>query len=93
MNNNKTEFPADDGKQIDDLFRKTLGDHMVEPSGNLWKGLSRNLLWKEISRFNFTNISKVYWIAGTAAIALIIGLLLFYPGKCRYYEPIIPKYN
>ncbi len=76
-----SKFPAGEGEQIDDLFRKTLGDHTVEPSGNLWKGVSRRLLWKEISRFNFTNIPQGYWISGTAAIIMILGLLYFYSGS------------
>lgn len=79
MNNSK--IPLDEGKQIDDLFRNALGDHTVEPPGNLWNGISRKLFWKEISRLNFSNVSTGYRIAGTAVIALIVGLLIFYPGK------------
>jgi Outer membrane protein beta-barrel domain len=76
-----SKYPAGEGGQIDDLFRKTLGDHTVEPSDNLWKGVSRRLLWKEIGRFNFTNVPQGYWISGAAAIALILGLLFYYSGS------------
>ena len=85
--NDNIKIPADEERQVDDLFRNTLGDHTVEPSVNLWKGINRKLLWNEISRFNFTNLSQVYWIAGTAAITMIIGLLLFSPGTKQSIQP------
>jgi hypothetical protein len=80
MNDNQ-KFPADDEHQIDNLFRQTLGDHTVEPSESLWLGVSRKLLWKEITRFKFTNLPPKYWLAGTAVVAVIVGLIFLYPGS------------
>ncbi len=89
--NDKIKFSADEGKQVDDLFRNTLGDHTVEPSNNLWKRASRKLLWGEISRFNFTNVSQIYRIAGAVTIAVIIGFLFFHPDKKQTIQPNLPK--
>ena len=79
--NDKQNIPGYEDKQIDDLFRNSLGNYTIESADNHWKGISRKLLWKEIAHLNFTNVSKVSWIAGGATIAVIIGLLFFYPGK------------
>jgi hypothetical protein len=78
--NDQSKFPADEERQIDDLFRSSLGNYEVNPSESLWKGINRKLLLKEISRFNFSNVSPRAWLAVSAIIALVTGLLLFYPG-------------
>jgi hypothetical protein len=77
--NDKLKFPSEGDQQIDDLFRSALGNHTVEPSPTLWKGINRKLLWKEISRFKFTNLPAKYWLAGGAVVAVIIGLLIWNP--------------
>ncbi len=71
---NKTLAGASGG--LDALFRKTLDNYQVEPSEGTWKSISRKLLWKEIARFNFTNLPKAFW-AGAAG-ALLLGLVILF---------------
>lgn len=63
--------PSKGPEQIDDLFRKTLEGQKVEPAKNLWKGINRKLLFREISHFNLTNLPGTLWISGIAGIVLI----------------------
>ena len=67
--------------EMDDLFRSTLGNYKTEPAEDLWKGINRKLLWSELLRFNFTNVSKGYIITGAAIIAVIVGLFFLFPSK------------
>ena len=82
MENNKNH-PADDSGQIDDLFRKNLEGHRVEPGKSLWRGINRKLLLNEMIHFNFSNFPGTYWIAGIAGIVMIplILYLTLSPGK------------
>ncbi|MCK9218674.1 MAG: PorT family protein [Bacteroidales bacterium] len=57
--------------QLDQLFRETLSNHQVEPRPRLWKEINRKLLWKELTHFNFTNISKTYWFVAIASLILV----------------------
>lgn len=59
----------------DDLLRETVEGFRIEPSPHLWKGIRRKLLWSELLRFNFTNVSLRYWFAGAAGLAAIAFLL------------------
>jgi hypothetical protein len=67
---------ADAGSGLDNLFRKSLDGHQIEPSGNLWKSISRKLLRAELARFNFTNLPKTFWI-GAAGVVLVGMIFLF----------------
>jgi hypothetical protein len=58
---------------LDNLFRKTLENHQVEPSAGTWKAISRKLLRAELTHFNFKNLPKSFWVG--SAIALVVGLL------------------
>ncbi|MEI6455485.1 MAG: outer membrane beta-barrel protein [bacterium] len=73
---NNTKPGKNDDHNLDDLFRETLSDHRVEPSTGLWKGISRKLMWREISRFNFTNFSRLAWIGGTSIV--VVGTIVAY---------------
>ena len=86
---------ADPTDGFDALFRTTLGNHQIEPSGNVWKSISRKLLWTELAHFNFKNIPKTVWF-GTAS-AVLIGLIFLFnqipDGNTSEngYNPIIVK--
>jgi hypothetical protein len=91
----KTQADASGG--LDDLFRKTLDNHQIEPSRSLWKGISRKLLRAELAHFNFINLPKAYWI-GVASVVMVGMIFLFNQipdGKSTKndYAPIIIKSN
>ncbi len=73
---NIKNHPTEDPDRIDDLFRKTLEGQRVEPGKNLWRGINRKLLFREMIRLNVTNFPGTFWIAGVAGI-VIIPLLLY----------------
>ena len=62
--------------KIDDIFRKALEGAVEQPSSGLWRKISGRLLWKEITQFNFTNLSAG-WTAGAAAGVIVASLLIF----------------
>lgn len=62
--------------QIDDLFRKTLEGQRVEPGKSLWRGINRKLLFREMIRFNFSNLPGTFWITGIAGI-VVISIILY----------------
>jgi len=68
---NNTKNQADDDRMFDELFRENLSDHKIEPSSWVWKGISRRLMWGEISHFNFTNFSGLSWIVGASVVVII----------------------
>jgi len=69
--NNDFDFKAFNEGGMDELLRKTVEGHRIEPRPGLWKGISRKLLWKEISHFNFSNLSAKFWALGTAGIMVV----------------------
>ena len=79
---NTENYRSDEDSRLDDRFRERLKDYHPEPSRRIWKGIDRKLLMRELLRFNFTNISRTWWIGG-AAIIIITGaiLVLTLPGK------------
>ena len=70
-----------DSEPIDELFRNTLKGYSVEPSEGLWKGISRKLLWREVTRFNLSNLSPPFWIGSAAVMALLTVALLWILSK------------
>lgn len=71
----KFDFKAFEDDRADQLLRETLAGYRTKPSPGLWKGISRKLLWKELIRLNFSNLSPKYWIAGTAGLLMIAASL------------------
>lgn len=69
--------------KMDQLFRDNLGDLRVEPRTETWKQISFNLLWRELTRFNFTNISAGYLGVGGGILVgvLFLSYFLIYPSK------------
>jgi hypothetical protein len=76
MSEKLKEKAFDDGG-VDQLLRQTLSGHRVEPRPGLWKGISRKLLWREILRFNFTNLSPRMWMSGSAGLLIIAATIYF----------------
>jgi len=70
----KTQAESSGG--LDQLFRSALENDHIEPSGGVWKGISRKLLRAELAHFNFTNLHKAFWIAGAGA--LVIGFIFLF---------------
>ena len=72
----------DEENRLDDLFRDGLKDYRPKPSRQIWKGIDRKLLMRELIRFNFTNLSRTLWIGG-AAIIVMTGVILIFtiPGR------------
>ena len=62
--------------RIDDIFKKALEGSVEQPSSGVWRKISGRLFWKEITRFNFTNINPGW--AGMAAAAIIVATLVVY---------------
>jgi len=70
----KTQTESSGG--LDQLFRSALENDHIEPSGGVWKGISRKLLRAELAHFNFTNLHKAFWVAG--ASVLVIGFIFLF---------------
>jgi Outer membrane protein beta-barrel domain len=89
----KPQADADSG--LDNLFRNTLDSHQIEPSRDVWKGISWKLLWAELAHFNFINLPKTFWIG--AAGAVLVGMIFLFnqipDGKTTEndYAPIVLK--
>jgi len=69
------KYQAEEDHLMDDMFRNSLSGKSIEPPPDLWKSISRKLLWKEIAHFNFTNFSKPLLISGAAAVVLITTMI------------------
>jgi len=68
---NNIKYQDDDDRMMDKMFRENLSDHQIEPSSGVWKSINRKLMWKELSHFNFTNLSRLSWIGGACVMVLI----------------------
>ena len=80
--NEEKKYNGTDDEGIDELFRNAINGHRVEPDPHVWKGVSRKLLWLEIKRFNFTNLSVKFKVTGILVAVLTgIAVYLFLPGK------------
>lgn len=62
--------------KIDDIFKNALEGAVEQPSSGLWRKISGRLFWKEITRFNFTNINSG-WVGMTAAAIIVATLVVF----------------
>lgn len=86
--NNKAESES----HLDQFVKQTLAGHRIEPSPGIWKEISRKLLWRELSRFNFSNITKKIWLIGGAGILVITaGIYLISPGSVRQPVTTSPR--
>lgn len=64
-----------DFDNMDLYFRENLGAMKIEPKNETWNRISYKLLWRELARFNFTNLNAGYFGIGGAAIIGISVLL------------------
>jgi hypothetical protein len=71
----KIDNKAFEEDRADELLRDTMKGYRVEPRPGLWRDISRKLLWRELLRFNFTNLSPGSWISGSAGLILIIATI------------------
>jgi hypothetical protein len=63
--------------RFDDLYRQSLGPLRVEPSARVWNRMNRQLLWRELLRFNFSNLPGYSWVIA-AAVAVVIGTGIYW---------------
>ncbi|NCC71830.1 MAG: hypothetical protein EOM06_00400 [Sphingobacteriia bacterium] len=61
---------------LDELFKAGLDKFTEQPSRNLWRRISWNLLRKEIIHFNFSNIPST-WITIPATAIVLIALSIY----------------
>lgn len=61
---------------IDEIFREGLNNFAQEPESGLWKKIAGRLLWREILRFNFTNLPAAW--TGVVAAGIVVTSLLVY---------------
>lgn len=61
---------------LDELFRASLGNLTEQPSRGLWHRISRQMLLKEVTRFNFTNVPAT-WVALPVAAIIIASVAVF----------------
>jgi hypothetical protein len=85
--NKKMDFKAFEEGGMDEFLRGTLAGHSVEPGPRLWKGISRKLLWREITHLNFTNLSARSWIAGAAGALILAAGFYFLPSEKASVTP------
>ncbi|MDP4281574.1 MAG: outer membrane beta-barrel protein [Bacteroidota bacterium] len=64
-------------QKMDNFFHASLGNARIDPPVSAWRSIRRRLLWKEISHFNFTNISRVTLIGGGMGI-ILVSILIYY---------------
>ena len=73
--NEKLNFKAVNEDGMDEFLRNTIEGYRVEPKPSLWKSISRKLLWREISHFNFTNIPIKVWVTGALGLIILAGAI------------------
>ncbi len=62
---------------FEELIKETLRDTAPEPSENVWKGISRQMAWKEFVRFDFTNFtSNIYQIVAVTMVGISLTAVL-----------------
>ncbi|MCX6280935.1 MAG: outer membrane beta-barrel protein [Bacteroidetes bacterium] len=62
------------GKNLDDLFRESIGKQEFTPSPGVWKSLNWKLLFKELIHFNFINVPKLALVSVSGGILVIASL-------------------
>jgi hypothetical protein len=72
--------------RFDEQYRRSLGTMKVEPSARTWNRMSRQLLWGELLRFNFSNLPGYAWVIA-AAVAVILGSGIYWIASDRSAEP------
>jgi len=62
------------GKDLDDLFRDTIGQQEFPPSPKVWRNLNWRLLVRELIHFNFINIPKLALVSATGGLVILASL-------------------
>jgi len=62
------------GKNIDDLFRDSLGKQELSPSPRVWNSLNLKLLVRELIHFNFINVPRIALVSVAGGIVLVAAL-------------------
>lgn len=79
MSKENDRLTHDEGS-ADRMMRGTLEGYRVEPDPGVWKAISRRLLWRELLRLDFRNLSPRLWAAGAAGVIIVSATLFFLPG-------------
>ncbi|MCX6285011.1 MAG: hypothetical protein NTW31_12345, partial [Bacteroidetes bacterium] len=62
------------GKNLDNLFRESIGKQEFTPSPGVWKSLNLKLLVRELIHFNFINVPKLALISAAGSIVIVATL-------------------
>lgn len=68
---------ANEKQNMDNFLRESLGNLEMNPSKNVWKGVSKKLILLELIRLNFSNIGKSWLYTGVAAVTTFAGFTLY----------------
>ena len=74
--------------QIEELIDKKLGDAEIRPSENIWKGIRREVRWKQFFRFR-TGRFNIYYLGGIVVAGALFSTLLL-TGSPESEEEILP---
>ena len=62
-------------ERFDESWRQSIGGLKIEPSARLWSRLNRKIFWREIFRFNFSNVPGYAWMT-VSAVAVITAAVI-----------------
>lgn len=65
-----------DHNHIDDLFKEGLDQFAEVPQQGVWNRISSRLLWREIIRFNFSNVHGL--LTGMTLAGILVAAVMFY---------------
>lgn len=68
---------AQEKQNMDHFLRESLGNLELNPSKNVWKGVSKKLILLELLRLNFSNVGKSWLYTGIAAITAFAGFTIY----------------
>jgi len=72
--NQHTRLPDD---PIDSLFKSGLKDQQVIPDARIWKGINKRLFFRELFRFQFSNLTRQGWISLISGVVILVAVSLF----------------
>jgi hypothetical protein len=75
--NEEMNYKDTGDQDLDELFRQNLRDFRMEPPSQVWRGISRKLLWKEVLSFNFSNVSWKMWSILAATLIIPTAAVLW----------------
>lgn len=75
------------GKNLNDLFRESIGQQEFSPSPKVWRNLNWKLLIRELKQFNFINIPKLALVSVSTGLVIIASLTYWVLQPGGYHTP------